>query len=121
LVKSGASVTTVNGNLTLNANQQVTPTSGNFVGVQVNGLIHATGKGTVTVQGKGGTGGVISVPGDPGDGTVDVNGLPQDFSLTFLPAGTGGNNSRGLASIYSPSRGHFRDGVDEGGFGPVGL
>ena len=52
---SGSSLTTVNGNLTVSANQQTTATTGNFVGVDVNnGVIEATGTGTVTVQGKGG-------------------------------------------------------------------
>ena len=45
-------------------------------------------------------GGLLVIPGDVGDGTVDVNGLPQDFSLTQLRPGVGGNNVRGLASIF---------------------
>jgi hypothetical protein len=45
-------------------------------------------------------GSFITVYGDEGDGTVDVNGLPQDFTLTFLRAGNGGNNVRGLAPIF---------------------
>ncbi|MGE3466462.1 MAG: choice-of-anchor Q domain-containing protein, partial [Pyrinomonadaceae bacterium] len=53
---SGSSFVVENGNLTVEANQQMpTPTSGDFVGVDVfNGLIQATGTGAVTVQGKGG-------------------------------------------------------------------
>ena len=55
VVSSGASLTTVNGNLTVSANQQTTATSGNFVGVDLNnGLIQATGTGAVTVKGTGG-------------------------------------------------------------------
>ena len=54
---SGSSVTTVNGNLIVEANQQGTPTVGNFIGINVNnGLIQASGTGAVTVQGKGGDG-----------------------------------------------------------------
>lgn len=44
--------------------------------------------------------GFITVVGDTGDGTIDVNGLPQDFSLTQLRVGTGGDNLRGLAPVF---------------------
>jgi hypothetical protein len=43
---------------------------------------------------------VVTVLGDPGDGHVDVNGLPQDFSLPTLRVGVGGDNVRGLADIF---------------------
>lgn len=42
----------------------------------------------------------ITIPGDIGDGVVDVNGLPQDFFLPQLRVGVGGNNVRGLAVIF---------------------
>jgi hypothetical protein len=45
-------------------------------------------------------GGFINVPGDKGDGYVDVNGLPQNFDDPTLRAGTGGNNVRGLAPVF---------------------
>jgi hypothetical protein len=45
-------------------------------------------------------GGTITVAGDYGDGSVDVNGLPQNFDLPVLRVGTGGNNVRGHASIF---------------------
>ncbi len=56
LVSTSATVSAVNGNLTLQANQQVPATSGNFVGVDVSqdGLIQSTGTGLVTVLGRGG-------------------------------------------------------------------
>ncbi|MDA8745457.1 Ig-like domain-containing protein, partial [Rubripirellula amarantea] len=57
-LKSGSSVTTVNGNLTVSANQQATPTAGSFLGVDVNNaVIEATGTGVVTVAGRGGNSG----------------------------------------------------------------
>lgn len=43
--------------------------------------------------------GFIRILGDQGDGTIDVNGLPQDLNRTMLPVGTGGNNLRGLAGV----------------------
>lgn len=52
---SGASVSTFDGNLTLNANQQATPTSGNFRGINVNAAAIASASGSISLQGKGGT------------------------------------------------------------------
>lgn len=53
---SGSSFETVDGGITLEANQQGTPTSGGFVGVDVsNGLVRSTGTGVVSVLGKGGS------------------------------------------------------------------
>jgi len=54
---AGSSLTTVNGNLTLEANQQATPTTGAFYGIfqADNSLVEVTGAGTLDVKGKGGT------------------------------------------------------------------
>ncbi|HRI04238.1 MAG TPA: Calx-beta domain-containing protein [Pyrinomonadaceae bacterium] len=53
---SGSSLTTVDGALTINANQQVTPTAGNFNGINIDAAtVQSTGSGVVTVNGKGGT------------------------------------------------------------------
>jgi hypothetical protein len=46
------------------------------------------------------TAGTIVVVGDPGDGEVDVNGLPGSFALTQVRVGTGGNNVRGIADVF---------------------
>lgn len=54
-VSSGASVTAVAGAITLSANQQVTPTAGNFVGIDVRGAVTG-GTGAVLVSGRGGNG-----------------------------------------------------------------
>ena len=44
------------GRLTLSANQQGSPSNGNFVGVSVsNAVVQSTGSGSVSVRGKGGT------------------------------------------------------------------
>ncbi len=54
-VNAGA-ITSSSGNITLQANQQATPTTGNFNGISVaNSSIQSTGTGIVTLQGKGGT------------------------------------------------------------------
>lgn len=51
----GSSVITVDGDLTIEANQQAAPTVGNFIGVDINqALVQSNGTGLVTVIGKGG-------------------------------------------------------------------
>ncbi len=53
----GSSITTVDGGITLEANQQAVPTSGDFVGVNVAyARIETSGSGAVTVRGRGGVG-----------------------------------------------------------------
>jgi hypothetical protein len=47
-------LSTVNGNIIVEANQQATPTALNSTGIRVNGTVQATGTGTVTLNGKGG-------------------------------------------------------------------
>lgn len=55
LINSGASLETQNGALTVEANQQATASSGNFIGVNITGgLLQSSGSGSVTVRGKGG-------------------------------------------------------------------
>src|SRR5262249_25669380 len=55
VLASGSSIATVNGDLSIEANQQAVPTAGDFIGVDVeNALIEATGTGQVTVFGTGG-------------------------------------------------------------------
>jgi filamentous hemagglutinin family protein len=52
---AGTGVTTVNGNLTLTANQELYPTSGNFSGIDLDDAdLSATGTGTLTLTGRGG-------------------------------------------------------------------
>jgi hypothetical protein len=52
---SGSSITTVDGDLSLSANQQSPAASGDFVGIDVDGgTIEATGSGTVTVTAAAG-------------------------------------------------------------------
>ncbi|WP_428665800.1 BspA family leucine-rich repeat surface protein [Runella sp.] len=54
---TGSTLITVNGNLTVEANQQASPTSGNFIGVLITGTstqLQTTPNGTLTVKGRGG-------------------------------------------------------------------
>ena len=57
-VNAGGSIETANGDLLVEANQQATPTAGDFSGVTITGAssrLACTGSGTLTVKGKGGT------------------------------------------------------------------
>ncbi len=54
-INTGGSLITQNGNLTVETNQQTTPTTGNFVGIDINGgTLKVTGSGQANVKGKGG-------------------------------------------------------------------
>lgn len=66
VLASGSSVSVVNGSATLSANQQMTPTSGNFIGIHVNG-------GTITTSGTGAV--VLSGRGGDDAGTANHNGI----------------------------------------------
>ncbi len=89
-VNSGASVTTANGNLTLFANQQVTPTAGSFTGLLLtDALIQVTGTGDVTIRGKGGNSGSSQI-GIKIFGTSDIIG---GTSGLVTVEGTGGASS----------------------------
>lgn len=84
---AGSSVDTVNGNLIVEANQQLSPTAGSFLGVDVNnGLIRATGTGAVTVRGKGGNSGGNQL-GVRVQGGGDIIGGTSSLSMV---QGTGG-------------------------------
>ena len=54
-LNTGSSIETTNGNLIVEANQQLIPTSAGFVGVDIiGGLLQTSGTGSLTVRGKGG-------------------------------------------------------------------
>ncbi|MDB5384865.1 MAG: hypothetical protein JWM11_511 [Planctomycetaceae bacterium] len=91
LVDTGSIVTTVDGGLTLSANQQVVPTSGDFVGVNVNGgQLIATGTSQITLVGKGGTGGGSQIGVEITNGAISSN---NQVSITGLGgAGVGDGN-----------------------------
>ncbi|MCS7020013.1 MAG: hypothetical protein NZM34_12970, partial [Bernardetiaceae bacterium] len=53
---NSSTLRTQNGNITIEANQQATPTTGNFSGVNIgsNCVVESTGTGWVTIKGRGG-------------------------------------------------------------------
>ena len=76
---SGASITTVDGNISLSANQQLTPTGGNFTGFFSNGgLIQVTGTGDISILAKGGD---------------DTGGAQNGVQISFGGMVVGGNES----------------------------
>jgi hypothetical protein len=55
VVDNFASLESQDGALTVEANQQATPTTGEFIGVRVRGSVWVYGEGALTVRGRGGT------------------------------------------------------------------
>ena len=95
-VGSAASLVTVNGDLTVEANQQVPAATGSFTGVTVDrGKLEASGTGNVNVKGTGGTGtfvhGVIldgtNAKIASGTGNVSVTGNGVGSAGTFANIG----------------------------------
>ena len=89
-LSSGSSLTTVDGEMLVQANQQLMPTAGNFVGVDLNNaVIQSTGTGTVTVEGRGGEDG-----GGSQYGILVSNGgsVRGGTSGTVTVSGTGGES-----------------------------
>ena len=92
VVNSGALIKTSDGSLTLSANQQVTPASGNFIGVSVLGAtVQSTGTGVVTVSGRGGDSGSEQIGVEVASGGVISGGTTGTNTIT----GTGGDSSGG--------------------------
>jgi mucin-19 len=88
-INSGGSIETADGNLTVEANQQAMPSSGNFEGVRVNGgVLKISGIGLLDVKGKGGNSGANN------RGVfVDNAGKIEGGSGTVTVQGTGGATS----------------------------
>jgi hypothetical protein len=87
-LNTGASITTVNGSITLLANQQTPSTAGDFIGLYIDGaVVQASGTGAVNASGKGGNAsnvvqyGVDIVRGSAvtgGSGGLQISGLGGD-------------------------------------------
>lgn len=101
---SGSSFTTVNGGITLSANQQVTPAVGDFIGIDAeNTLIQTTGTGNIQILGKG-----AEVGGDtPNTHGVHLhNGTSVSSTATGATAGTitlngtGGNGTTNNHGVF---------------------
>ncbi|MDB5332089.1 MAG: C-terminal target protein, partial [Phycisphaerales bacterium] len=80
----GASVTTNSGGITLSANQQITPTSGTFIGIDINNATVQSATGGVVLKGTGGNSGSTDYGVEiQGGGKVQATGGPTaDLSIT---------------------------------------
>ncbi len=91
---------TVNGNLTLEANQQATPTSGsNFAGIDASAatvLIESTGTGSVTVKGKGGTTSLSNYGVFIAAGSILRGGTTNTITVNGTGGASTGNNNYGV-------------------------
>ncbi len=81
VVNPQATISSHNGNITLQANQQTNPTSGSFTGIGIySATIQSTGSGEITINGKGGDAGYsegVAIGGATiigGMGAVDISG-----------------------------------------------
>ena len=132
---TGSSITTVDGNLSLSANQQTPAASRDFVGIHIDGgTVQATGSGTVAVTGRGGddaggaqhgvhvTGGGQILGGASGDGAV-VTGTGGSSSGTgnhgvYLTADAFISSSGGDIEVTGiPGTGTNRSGISLAGNG----
>ncbi len=109
------SVSSTSGNITFSANQQATPTNGNFVGVNVAGSPVTSVSGTVTVSGRGGT--------DPGgSNNAQQGGQIGVLVLTGGILGTTGSGNVIVTGIGGASTGNNNYGVQVvGGLAPASI
>ena len=92
VVNSGANISTVNGGLTLNANQQATGTAGTFTGINVNSAtVSTSGTGALSIAGKGGATSGVGVL-IRGTGIVETTGA----SSVTVNGATGASASLGV-------------------------
>jgi CSLREA domain-containing protein len=121
----GSSLSVVDGALTLNANQQASPTAGNFGGIDVSGAtIQSTGTGNIVMNGRGGTGTNTGLYG------LRVLSLGQikatttgSVTITGVGGGTGASDSDYGVSIGSGGQVQVNNGPLNitGTSGPVGA
>ncbi|MFN8354784.1 MAG: hypothetical protein U0Y10_10070 [Spirosomataceae bacterium] len=95
---NGSTLGTNNGNLTVEANQQASPTTGNFSGVSMGGStqLQVLGSGTLTVKGKGGN---------------DATGSQIGVYLNFGGVIYGGNNTVSVIGNGGASSGNSNYGI----------
>ncbi len=101
---SESSITTVNGGITLSANQQVTPTVGDFIGLEANNsMIQTTGTGNISLLGLGAetgnnTSGMFGV--HLHDGTSVNSTVTGASAGTITIDGTGGAGTSNNYGVY---------------------
>ncbi len=80
----GSSITTASGSITLSANQQATPRSGNFIGINVNNATIQSAAGAISLAGKGGDTGInnFGVEIQAGGKVSETGATPALVSIT---------------------------------------
>ncbi|VTS07656.1 autotransporter-associated beta strand repeat-containing protein [Tuwongella immobilis] len=90
---NATSLTTVNGNLNLSANQQTTATPGDFTGIDVfNSTIGATGTGQVTIAGRSGNASTLQMGITVRAGAIITGGTTGTLTVSGISNGSNLNN-----------------------------
>src|SRR5690606_6894917 len=93
----GSSITTVNGGITLSANQQDDTTSGSFVGIEISrARIESTGTGAVAVLGHGGADGGCQCGVRVFHGGQIIGGTTGLVTVTGTGGESAGNSNYGV-------------------------
>lgn len=104
---AGASLETLNGDLTVEANQQTTATTGSFNGVALSGtgtLIRANGSGAVTVKGRGGNdAGGYQLGIDVENGAKIIGGTSAALNVVGTGGASSGIVNRGVTVLGANS------------------
>lgn len=98
---------TVNGDLRLEANQQSSPTTGSFAGINLNvtnALVECTGSGAVSILGKGGSNGSNNIGVYLTSGSAIIGGNPGNTIVSGVGGGTIPSNIYGVWVNGSNSR-----------------
>jgi hypothetical protein len=102
MLNFGDSIQTSGGAITLNANQQATPTSGTFVGIEVNHTTITSATGAILFQGKGGdTGGTNIGIALEGGTVVSSTGTGTGAATITLVGSSGGGTSANLGILIT--------------------
>ncbi|NLF73821.1 MAG: hypothetical protein GX575_32830, partial [Candidatus Anammoximicrobium sp.] len=105
VLASGASLTALDGNIDLSANQQATPTTGGpFTGISLSGAtVSATGAGNLSLAGRGGTSGSDNYGVQLAAGAVVAGGLTGSVTVEGTGGASTGNSNRGVVVTDSGS------------------
>ena len=98
-LNAGSSITTVDGNITLNANTSGT-TTGNFVGIDLDNAVISTTGGAISLTGEGGDTGIDNV-GVRIQGGSDVTSTGTGTITLDGTGGNGTNNNIGVVVLGS--------------------
>jgi hypothetical protein len=114
VANSGSTITTDSGGITLSANQQKTPTSGNFIGININSATVQSATGAITLAGTGGNtksnnygveiqaGGTVKETGAPA-ALLSVTGSAEDGTSAAITFNNGAISTAGDVTLTGNS------------------